>query len=351
MPICPPAFSPLTINHRYSIYAPIILGYSLMFFLSKLQQEEQIQAQAVVTMASLLSCPAELRQQILSHCLPHEVHNAGVAPRTAPLLPLLLTSRVIRLDVLELVRSSWSPLYHIEDPHAFFITTLRRRNRRRLYADEDDELLHMRRISLRLFAGLDLKLMRNMAPMGAVDDDIFDEGAWLRCVGLLPSGPGAAVQSVVVDLTPAPTWMTLRRPNWVRATVLDARNKVFLRECANGVRRLVGALEELYGGTEVSILLGGVVLQKARRIVEDMTVVSAGRRAGTVMFAGEWLSGPVEVLTRLSLGLLCRCWGIDVGSPAQRNWSWESRMIQIRNEVSGACRRDDWFPICFGTFE
>lgn len=290
-------------------------------------------------MASLLSCPAELRQQILSHCLPHEVRNAGVAPRTAPLLPLLLTSRAIRLDVLELL-GTWSPLYHIEDPHTFFITTLRRRHRRRLYADDDDELLHMRRISLRLFAGLDLKLMRNMAPMGAVDDGIFDEGAWLRCVGLLPSGPEAAVQSVVVDLTPAPAWMMARRPDWVRATVLDARNKAFLGGCADGVRRLVGALEEVYGGTNVSVLLGGVVPNKARRVVEDMMVVGADRGAGGVRFAGEWLSGPVEVPTRLSLGLLCRCWGVDVGSPAQRNWFYEPRMIQIRNEVSGAPGRD-----------
>lgn len=290
-------------------------------------------------MASLLSCPAELRQQILSHCLPDEVHNAGVAPRTAPLLSLLLTSRAIRFDVLELL-GTWSPLYHIEDPHAFFITTLRRRSRRRLYADDDDELLHMRRISLRLYARLDLKLMRNMAPMGAVDDGIFDEGAWLRCVGLLPSGPEAAVQSVVVDLTPVPAWMVARRPDWVRATVLDARNKAFLRGCADGVRRLVGALEELYGGTGVSVLLGGVVPHKARRAVEDMMVVGAGRTAEPVRFAGEWLSGPVEVPTRLSLGLLCRCWGVDVGSPAQKNWFYEPRMIQIRNEVSGAFRRD-----------
>ncbi|KAG6364399.1 hypothetical protein INS49_006000 [Diaporthe citri] len=166
-------------------------------------------------MASLLACPAELRQQVLSHCLPNDVHNAGAAPRTAPLLPLLLTCKVIRLDVLQLL-GTWSPLYHIEDPAAIITTTSRRRL--------DDDEPHMRRISLRLFAGLDLARMHGEAPMGAVQG-VFDVDPWLRCVASLPR---AAVESVTVDLTPVPAWMAARRPDWVRSTVLDARNRAFL---------------------------------------------------------------------------------------------------------------------------
>lgn len=304
-------------------------------------------------MASLLSCPAELRQQILTHCLPREVHNAGVAPRTTALLPLLLTSRAIRLDVLELLKS-WSPLYHIEDPHAFWVDTSRRRRHRRLYGDDDDELMHMRRISLRLFARLDLKRMRGMAPMGAVDDDLFDMDAWIRCAGLLPArrgdGGGGVVESVVVDLTAAPVWMALRRPDWMRATVLDARNKLFLDGCSEGVRRLVAALCEQYEGTGVAVHLGGVVARKARRAVEEMEMLYVGPYAGIVPFAGEWMSGPPDEPTRLSLALVCRCWGINVKSPARRSTAAEERMIQVRNEVSYAFRKggfSDPSPECF----
>lgn len=302
-------------------------------------------------MPTLLSLPSELRQQILSPCLPADVHNAGVAPRTAPLLPLLLTCRAIHLDVLELLKS-WSPLYHIEDPQAFFINTLRRRGHRRLYVDAHDDVLHMRRISLRLFADLDLKYMRSVGPMGAFDEANLDVDAWLRCVAVLPRpGEGddgaaaAVVESVVLDLTPVPVWMALRRPDWVRATVLDSRNKLFLDGCEDGVRKLAGALLRVYegvGGAGVSVSLGGMIPCKARRVVEtgmgNMNMLDAGR-GGTVPFAGEWVKGPADESTRLRLALVCLCWGIDVKSPAKRSYDLEQRAVQVRNQVS--CASED----------
>lgn len=278
-------------------------------------------------MVSLLDCPAELRQQILSYCLPPDVHNAGAAPRTAALLPLLLTCRAFRLDVLQIMRT-WSPLYHIEDPDA--ITTPP--HPRRPDGDDDGEP-HMRRISLRLFAGLDLARMRSAAPMGAVQG-VFDVGPWLRCAESLPRAAATAagvLESVTVDLTPAPAWMCARRPDWVRATVLDGRNRVFLVNCAPDVRELVGALRRSLGAG-VRVQLGGVVPRKARRAVEDM-MGPAGAEF-VVGFGGEWLSGPREVPTRLSLGLVCRCWGIELSEARARDWRDEKRMVQIRNEVS-----------------
>lgn len=275
-------------------------------------------------MASLLDCPAELRQQILSHCLPKDVHNAGAAPRTEPLLPLLLTCKVLRLDVLQLL-GSWSPVYHIEDPAA--IMTSRR---------PDDEP-SMRRISLRLFAGLDLAGMHGMAPMGAIQG-VFDVDPWLRCVTSLPR---AAVESVTVDLTPVPAWIAARRPDWVRSTVLDARNRAFLAGCASDIQELVRALCGFYGAG-VRVQLGGAVARIARRAVEDMMVstgAAGSHGAEFVGFTGEWLSGPSEVPTRLSLVLICRCWGIEVGGPAARERWYGPRMVQIRNEVSAVFRR------------
>lgn len=279
-------------------------------------------------MASLLNCPAELRQQILGHCLPGDVHDAGTAPRTAALLPLLLTCRTIRLDVLEILRT-WSPVYHFEDPAAAVAVASSLPCRRRDLLDAEEP--HVRRISLRLFAGLDLGRMHSAAPMGAADG-VFDAGPWLELVGWLPE---EAVESVTVDLTPAPAWMTARRPDWVRATVLDARNRVFLAECAGGVRELVRALRGAYGAW-VTVQLGGSVPRSAGRAVEGM-MVAQGESGSTAAefggFAGEWLSGPVEVPTRLSLALVCRCWGVEVAEPAEKRWYYP-RMNQIRNEVS-----------------
>lgn len=294
-------------------------------------------------MACLLDCPAELRQQILGYTLPDDVHNAGIAPRTAPLLPLLLTCRAIRLDVLELLRA-WSPVYHIEDPAAITNTKTTTPSRRRL--DEDGP--HMRRISLRLFAGLNLKRMRSW-PIDAVVG-VFDAGAWLRCVAKLPER-APAVECVTIDLTPAPAWMAAKRPDWVRATILDARNTMFLRGCADGVRELVAALCESYRGGGVVVSLGGVVLRKARRDVEDMMVVEEGSMAGRgtrfVGFEGEWLSGPSEVPTRLSLALLSRCWGLEVTGPSVRvnDWRYDQRTIQIRNEVGAVFRKGAQSPL------
>jgi hypothetical protein len=288
-----------------------------------------------------LSCPAELRQQILTHCLPRQVRNAGVAPRTTALLPLLLTSKAIRLDILELLKS-WDSLYHIDDPHGFSVNTLRRRRLCAGGEGEDEWLLPMRRISLRVFAKLDLKGMRNAAPTGAVDDSMFDVDAWVRCVGLLPrpggegedGGGGAAVEGVVVDLTPVPVWMELWRPDWVRAAVLDARNKTFLDGGALRTRRLVGALCEHYRGTGVSVSLGGMVPAKAKRVMLELVADGDGGGAGRVGFAGQWITGPVEVPTRLSLPLLCLCWGVDVQDPRWDGWRRAERLAQIRNEVS-----------------
>lgn len=262
---------------------------------------------AKANMASLLDCPAELRQQILSHCLPNDVHNAGAAPRTAPLLPLFLTCKALRLDALQLL-GTWSPVYHIEDPAA--TTTSRRRL--------DDDGPHMRRISLRLFAGLDLAKMHGAAPMGAIQG-VFDVDPWLRCVASLPR---AAVESVTVDLTPVPAWMAARRPDWVRAVVLDARNRSFLVGCAEDVRELVRALCEYYSAG-VTVHLGSAVRRTARRAVDDMIVgvgAVGGRGAEFVGFTGEWMSGGREVPARLSLGLVCRWLGVEVVGPAARPW-------------------------------
>lgn len=267
-------------------------------------------------MTSLLDCPAEVRQQILCHCLPGDVHNVGVAPRTAPLLPLLLTCKAVRLDVLEILKT-WSPVYHIEDPAAIITP---RRNRRL-----DDEEPHMRRISLRLFAGLDLARMRS-PPIWAVEG-VFDVDPWLRCV---PSLPRAAVESVTVDLTPVPAWMAARRPDWVRATVRDARNNMFLRGCSGDIRKLVETLHGFYGAAGARVQLGGAVARKARATVES--IMAGSLAAGA--FAGEWLAGQREVPTRLSLGLVCRCWGVEVAGPKPRPWRYDQRTIQIRNEVS-----------------
>lgn len=288
-------------------------------------------------MATLLDCPAELRQQILGHCFPNDVHNAGVAPRTAPLLPLLLTCKALRLDVLQLL-GTWSPVYHIEDPAAI-LTSCR----------SDDEP-HMRRISLRLFADLDLAQMHGMAPMSAVQG-IFEVGPWLGCVASLPR---AAVESVTVDLTPVPAWMAARRPDWMRSVVLDARNRGFLTGCAEDIKELVRALCGSYGAG-VRVQLGGAVAWTMRRAVDDMMVstgATGGHGAEFVGFTGEWLSGPSEVPTRLSLVLICRCWGVEVGGTAARERWYGPRMIQIRNEVSavfrrghsslGACERTQW---------
>lgn len=296
-------------------------------------------------MPTLLSLPSELRQHILSRCLPTDVHNAGVAPRTTPLLPLLLTCRTFHLDVSELLKS-WSPLYHIEDPQAFFITTLRRRRHRRLYADAPDDLGCMRRVSLRLFAGLDLKRMRGLAPMGAFDQECFDVDAWLRCVEVLPrpGEGGGVVESVVLDLTPAPVWMVLKRPDWVRATVLDARYNALLRGCDDRVRRLAAALFGVFGGAGVSVSLGGIVPWKARRAVETGMVVQKPRLGGmglldagpgeTFPFVGEWIKGSADEPVRSRLALVCLCWGVDVGRPARRSRDTEERITQVRNEVS-----------------
>ena len=278
-------------------------------------------------MTSLLDCPAELRQQILCHCLPGDVHNAGATPRTASLLPLLLTCKIIRLDVLQMLKT-WSPVYHIEAP----ATITSRHNRR-----PDDEP-HMHRISLRLFAGLDLARMRS-PPIWEVTG-VFDVDPWLRCV---PSLPRAAVESVTVDLTPAPAWMTARRPDWVRATVLDARNRAFMRGCVGGIRQLVEALCGLYGAG-ARVQLGGTVARKTRASVEAM--MAGGLTAG--VFAGEWLAGPPEVPTRLSLGLVSRCWGVEVGGPVARPWRYDQRTIQVRNEVSDVFWEEatrHWVPV------
>ncbi|KAG8166118.1 hypothetical protein KVR01_004670 [Diaporthe batatas] len=301
-------------------------------------------------MPTLLSLPPELRQHILSPCLPADVHNAGVAPRTAALLPLLLTCRAVRLDVLELLRS-WSPLYHIEDPRAFYVRSQQRGQRGR---DDDDDVAQMRRVSLRLFADLDLKRMRRVAPLGAHDEGCFDVDAWLRCVGALPrpgDGDGAgAVESVVLDLTPVPVWMATWRPDWVRANVLDARNRPFLVGCEDGVRKIAAALFGVYEGAGgVSISLGGAVPSKARRVVEAgleildprlaleaqmgrMSVLDAGA-GGKVPFAGEYIKGPADEPTRLRLGLVCLCWGVDVRGLARGDYAFETRLIQIRNEA------------------
>ena len=268
-----------------------------------------------------MNCPAELRQQILSYCLPSDVHNAGAAPSTAALLPLLLTCNTIRLDVLQLLKT-WSPLHHIEDPSAII-------SPRRLRLDYEPP---MRRISLRLFATLNVKRMH--LSYGR----LFDVDPWLRCVTSLPPR-AAGVESVEIDLTPAPAWMTSHRPDWVRATVLDARNRTFLSECADDVRRLVGALCEFYDGAGVRVRLGGLVRWKDRRAVEDMMVGDAAAGlggAGLQGFVGEWLSGPAEVPTRLSLGVVCRCWGIEVVGPAARDWWNEQKMKLVRHEVSTA---------------
>lgn len=260
-------------------------------------------------MASLLDCPAELRQQILGHCFPNDVHNAGVAPRTAPLLPLLLTCKALRLDILQLL-GSWSPVYHIEDPAAIVTTTSRR--------GLDDDEPHMRKISLRLFVGLDLGMMHGAAPMGAIQS-VFDVDPWLACV---PSLPRAAVESVTVDLTPVPAWMAARRPDWVRSVVLDARNRAFLTGCAVDVKELVRALCGSYGAG-VRVQLGGAVAWTTRRAVDDM-MVSAGAAGGQgaefVGFTGEWLSGGRDVPMRLSLGLVCHYLGVDMVGPAVTPW-------------------------------
>lgn len=288
-------------------------------------------------MACLLGCPPELRQQILGYILPDDVHNAGIAPRTAPLLPLILTCKAVRLDVLELMRT-WSPVYHIEDPAAITNTKKTTTTSRRQIKKDGP---HMRRVNLRLFAGLDLRRMRS-PPVDAVEG-VFDARSWLRCVAKLPRR-APAVECVTVDLTPAPAWMASKRPDWVRGTVLDARNTMFLRGCADGVKELVRALCGLYGpGVRVS--LGGVVPRKARRAVEDMMVVEEGSTAGRggtfVGFEGEWLSGPSEVPTRLSPALVCRCWGLEVGGPSVRvkDWRYDRRTIQIRNEVGAVFRK------------
>lgn len=291
-----------------------------------------------VHMACLLDCPAELRQQILSYILPNDVHNAGVAPRTAPLLPLLLTCRVIRLDVLELLRT-WSPVYHIEDPAAITDTKATNTTSRR-YLDKDGP--HMRRISLRLFAGLNLRRMRSW-PIDATES-VFDAQSWLCCVAALPEWT-PAVESVTLDLTPAPAWMAAKRPDWVRATVLDARNTMFLRGCAPHILMLVRALCESYG-PGVGVSLGGVVPRKARRAVEEMMLAGEDSMPGGyhgarfVGFEGEWLSGSRDVPTRLSLALLSCCWGLELSGPDVRvkDWRYDQRKIQIRNEVGAAFR-------------
>lgn len=282
-------------------------------------------------MVSLLDCPAELRQQVLGYCLPPDVHNAGAAPRTAALLPLLLTCRAFRLDVLEML-GTWSPLYHVEDPHA--ITTPPPQPRRPDGGGGGEP--HMRRISLRLFAGLDLARMRGAAPMGAVQG-VFDVEPWLRCAESLPRAAATAgvLESVTVDLTPVPARMCARRPDWVRGTVLDGRNRVFLVNCAPDVRELVRALRRSLGAG-VRVQLGGVVPRKARRAVEDMMGPAGAELVG---FGGEWLSGPREVPTSLSLGLVCRCWGIELVEPRVRDWRDDQRMVLIRNEVSAVLMR------------
>lgn len=278
-------------------------------------------------MVSLLDCPAELRQQVLGYCLPPDVHGAGAAPRTAALLPLLLTCRAVRLDVLQLL-GTWSPLYHIEDPDAITTPPHPRRH------DGDAGEPQMRRISLRLFAGLDLARMRSAAPMGTVQG-VFDVQPWLRCAASLPRATGGAIESVTIDLTPVPAWMSARRPDWVRANVLDARNRAFLDGCAPDVRELVGALRRSLGAG-VRVQLGGVVPRKARRVVEDMMGPAGAESVG---FGGEWLSGPREVPTRLSLGLVCRCWGIELDEPGVNDWRYDLRTVQIRNEVSAVLTR------------
>lgn len=295
-------------------------------------------------MACLLDCPAELRQQILGYILPDDVHNAGVAPRTAPLLPLILTCKVIRLDVLELLRA-WSPVYHIEDPAAITNTKTTTKSRRHL--DKDGP--HMRRISLRLFAGLDLKQMRS-PPVDATEG-VFHARSWLRCITMLPKR-APAVESVTFDLTPAPAWMAAKRPDWVRATVLDARNTMFLRGCAPRVWVLVRALCESYG-PGVGVSLGGAVPRKARRAVEDMIRVVEDSMPGShgarfVGFEGEWMSGSPDVPTRLSLALLSRCWGLEVSGPSVRvkDWRYDQRTIQIRNEVGAVFRKGPIIPWC-----
>ncbi|KAJ0108594.1 hypothetical protein J7T55_015028 [Diaporthe amygdali] len=268
-------------------------------------------------MVSLLDCPAELRQQILDHLIPSEVRDAGAAPRTAPLLPLLLACKKIRLDTLQLLKK-WSPVYHFERP----ATILGARWR----PDEP----HMRNISLRLFADMDLHAARYITAFGA--SGVFDPDSWVRCATSLPR---LAVESVVVDLTAAPAWMVARRPDWVRGTLLDARNRCLLDNCVVEVTAIVKKVSEVYG-PGVPVHLGGVVTRKAKKAVDEM-LDWARKEAGCVniAFVGEWIAGPKELPTRLSLVLLCRCWGMKLEQPAVAQYD-TPRWIQIRNEAREA---------------
>lgn len=265
---------------------------------------------------SFLVCPAELRQQILRLLLPSDIRAAGEAPRTAPLRPLILTCKTFQRDIQKLL-NSWWPVYHFERPN--MITAGRWRS------DEP----HIRDISLRFFADVDLNLTHNLAPSGA--NGAVDAEPWKQCLSDLPR---AAVRSVVVDLTAAPAWMTHLRPDWVRATLLDSRNRSLLMGCDDDIVELVRRLCELYG-PEVEVDLGGEVFGRVKGPVLDIVRRARGEAGREdVEFVGTWLKGPREVPWRLSLVNLCRCWRMELsGAEAEARYG-EARMSQIRSEVS-----------------
>lgn len=199
--------------------------------------------------------------------------------------------------------SSWSPTFRFEKPQD--LATLNH---------ETSGGSRIRIIRLRLFAEMDLHEIQNPLPWGNGNGEMQP---WIDNVGKLPR---ASVETVIVDLTPAPMWMIQNRPNWVRSTVMDRRCKLFLDHYVEAIPRLLEELRK-WGGDAVCLELGGQVGWKSHKPIQRMLerAPQHGRReAKPVVFTGEWLRGEKWNPARLSLQHTCGRWGMPQESSSSR---------------------------------
>lgn len=262
-------------------------------------------------MVHFLDCASEIRQNILSYLLPNEIRAIGSSSRTSAVLPLILSCQTLKSDVLQLF-SSWSPTFRF-DCH-----------RDILEVSTSAEASEIRTLSLRLFAGINLK-GEVLHGYGMWYEAAQDMVPWAQSVKDLPN---VGVKTVILDLTPVPMWMVTQRPDWVRSIVLDDRCRLFLSSQEEAAVRLIEKMCSRYGN-EVAIQIGGQLSSRGgtKRLVQAVIDRARTEHMRRVEFKGDWVGGEKENPVHLSLPHISCRWGIATDGRHMSDWSREHNFV------------------------
>lgn len=238
-------------------------------------------------MTDLLSCPPEIRQHILSYLLPEEVRAFKSVSRTSALLPVILTCKTLEGDILQLFHK-WSPKFRLDRPQDV------------AEVSESAEASHIQTLVLRLFAETETRRLHEPRSwVGGLQEMM----PWIERVSVLPK---FSVRTVILDLTPAPMWMVRKRPDCMRAMVMDGQCKLFFDYMGPAIERLIETIHDEYDG-RVSIQIGGTVGWNCRQPIFRLIDEAEARHRKKIQFVGDWLSGDTQNPVHLSLPLIsCR---------------------------------------------